>query len=57
MMIFMMSSYWFASKDNPEQKINNKELKELLKKSLSLLSEKEAILIQLYYVEELNICK
>ena len=25
-------SYWFASKDdNPEQKINNKELKELLK--------------------------
>ena len=49
-------SYWFASKeDNPEQKINNKELKELLKKSLSLLSEKEAMLIQLYYVEELNI--
>ena len=49
-------SYWFASKDdNPEQNINNKELKELLKKSLSVLNEKQALLIQLYYVEELNI--
>ena len=49
-------SYWFASKDdNPEQNINNKELKEILKKSLSLLNEKQALLIQLYYVEELNI--
>ena len=49
-------SYWFASKDdNPEQNINNKELKEILKKSLSVLNEKQALLIQLYYVEELNI--
>ena len=49
-------SYWFASKDNnPEQNINNKELKEVLKKSLSFLDEKQAMLIQLYYVEELNI--
>ena len=49
-------SYWFASKDdNPEQSINNKELKEILKKSLSFLNEKQALLIQLYYVEELNI--
>ena len=49
-------SYWFASKDDdPEQNINNKELKEILKKSLSSLSEKQALLIQLYYVEELNI--
>jgi len=49
-------SYWFASKDdNPEQNINNKELKEILKNSLSSLSEKQAMLIQLYYVEELNI--
>ncbi len=49
-------SYWFASKDdNPEQNINNKELKEILKKSLSILNEKQAMLIQLYYVEELNI--
>ena len=49
-------SYWFMSKDNnPEQNINNKELKEILKKSLSFLNEKQAMLIQLYYVEELNI--
>ena len=49
-------SYWFASKDDdPEQNINNKELKEILKKSLSFLNEKQAMLIQLYYVEELNI--
>ena len=49
-------SYWFASKeDNPEQNVNNSELKEILKKSLSFLNEKQAILIQLYYVEELNI--
>ena len=49
-------SYWFASKDDdPEQNINNKELKEILKKSLSSLNEKQAMLIQLYYVEELNI--
>ena len=49
-------SHWFASKDdNPEQNINNKELKEILKNSLSSLSNKQAMLIQLYYVEELNI--
>ena len=49
-------SYWFASKDeNPEQKISNKELKGILKKCLTLLNEKQAMLIQLYYVEELNI--
>ena len=49
-------SYWFASKDDdPEQNINNIELKEILKKSLSSLNEKQAMLIQLYYVEELNI--
>ena len=49
-------SYWFVSRDdNPEQKINNKELKEVLKKSLSFLNDKQALLIQLYYVEELNI--
>ena len=49
-------SNWFASRDdNPEQNINNKELKEILKKSLSFLNEKQAMLIQLYYVEELNI--
>ena len=49
-------SNWFASRDDdPEQNINNKELKGALRKSLSILSEKQAMLIQLYYVEELNI--
>ena len=49
-------SYWFVNKDDdPEKNINNKELKEILKKSLACLSEKQAMLIQLYYVEELNI--
>ena len=41
--------------DNPEENINTRELKEILKKSLGFLNEKQAILIQLYYVEELNI--
>ena len=49
-------SYWFVNKDDdPEKNINNKELKEILKRSLKCLSEKQAMLIQLYYVEELNI--
>ena len=49
-------SFWFASRDdNPEENVNKKELKETLKKSLSILTEKQAMLIQLYYVEELNI--
>ena len=49
-------SYWFVNKDDdPEKNINNKELKEILKRSLRCLSEKQAMLIQLYYVEELNI--
>ncbi len=49
-------SYWFASRDdNPEQNVNNRELKETLKKSLSILNKQQALLIQLYYVEELNI--
>ena len=49
-------SHWFVNKDDdPEKHINNKELKEILKRSLGFLSEKQAMLIQLYYVEELNI--
>ena len=49
-------SYWFASRDDdPEQNINTQELKEILKKSLTFLNEKQTMLIQLYYVEELNI--
>ena len=49
-------SVWFASSDNnPEQDVNEAELQELLKKALTELPEREALVIQLYYVEELNV--
>ena len=49
-------SIWFASSDNnPEQDVNEAELQELLKKALTELPEREALVIQLYYVEELNV--
>ena len=40
---------------NPEENINHVELKNLLKASLSKLEGNEALIIQLYFVEELNI--
>ena len=36
-------------------KTKQKELKELLKLALHELSEREALVVQLYYVEELNV--
>ena len=49
-------SHWFASKEaSPEDNVNNNELKALLKLALKQLEEKEALIIQLYFVEELNI--
>ena len=49
-------SQWFVAKDmNPEENINHQELKNLLKASLAKLEGKEALIIQLYFVEELNI--
>ena len=49
-------SEWFIAKDmNPEENINHVELKNLLKASLSKLEGNEALTIQLYFVEELNI--
>ena len=49
-------SIWFASSDNnPEQDVNEAELQKLLKKALTELPEREALVIQLYYVEELNV--
>ncbi len=49
-------SVWFASEiENPEQNVNNKELRIILKKSLTFLDKKQLLLIHLYYVEELNI--
>ena len=49
-------SQWFVAKDmNPEENINHQELKNLLTASLAKLEGKEALIIQLYFVEELNI--
>lgn len=46
----------FASKnDNPEEELNNKQFKEIIKKALGELNQREALVTQLYYVEELNV--
>ena len=49
-------SSWFSTNDlNPEEQINDIELRNKLKKALIELKGNEAIIIQLYFVEELNI--
>jgi RNA polymerase sigma factor for flagellar operon FliA len=49
-------SVWFVSgEDNPEEVMGDIELRELLKVALKTLPEREALVIQLYYVEELNV--
>ncbi|MEC8806719.1 MAG: sigma-70 family RNA polymerase sigma factor, partial [Pseudomonadota bacterium] len=49
-------SIWFESPENtPEENINEEELRNLLKEALRTLPEREALVIQLYYVEELNV--
>ncbi len=49
-------SNWFSTNDlNPEEQINDIELRNNLKEALTKLEGKEAIIIQLYFVEELNI--
>ena len=49
-------SLLFASKDeNPESNLENKELKNQIFKALNVLNQREAMVAQLYYVEELNI--
>ncbi len=49
-------SIWFVSEGNsPEEAMNDIELKGLLKTALRTLPEREAMVIQLYYVEELNV--
>lgn len=46
----------FASKrDNPEEELNNKQFKLILQESLKELNQREALVTQLYYVEELNV--
>ena len=49
-------SIWFLSKeDTPEEKLSDLELREALLKALKKLERVEALVIQLYYVEELNV--
>jgi len=49
-------SIWFVSSENtPEDNINEDELHAQLKEALPTLPEREALVIQLYYVEELNV--
>ena len=49
-------SIWFLSKENdPEEKFNEIELRNALLKALQKLEKVEALVIQLYYVEELNV--
>jgi len=49
-------SIWFLSKENdPEEKFNELELRNALLKALKKLEKVEALIIQLYYVEELNV--
>ena len=49
-------SIWFLSKENdPEEKFNELELRNSLLKALKKLEKVEALVIQLYYVEELNV--
>ena len=49
-------SMWFVSKDNtPEENLDKSQLKSILTEALKKLPEKEAMVIQLYYVEELNV--
>jgi RNA polymerase sigma factor for flagellar operon FliA len=49
-------SVWFVSPENtPEENISDSQLRDVLKSALTTLPEREALVIQLYYVEELNV--
>ena len=49
-------SILFASQeDDPESSLQSKELKNQIREALSVLNQREALVAQLYYVEELNV--
>ena len=49
-------SMWFVSKEStPEENLDRSQLKAILSQALKDLPSKEAMVIQLYYVEELNV--
>jgi RNA polymerase sigma factor for flagellar operon FliA len=49
-------SIWYVSDTgNPEDELSKTELRNALRKSLEGLPQREALVLQLYYVEELNV--
>ena len=49
-------SMWFVSKEStPEENLDKSQLRDILSRALKDLPPKEAMVIQLYYVEELNV--
>ncbi len=54
--VYDQFSVWFASDENtPEEQLNESELQNVLRDAIRTLPEREALVIQLYYVEELNV--
>ena len=49
------SILYASSSNNPEISLQDKQLKDQIKQALSVLNQREAMVAQLYYVEELNI--
>ena len=49
------SIVYASSLSNPEVSLQDKQLKNQIKQALSVLNQREAMVAQLYYVEELNI--
>jgi RNA polymerase sigma factor for flagellar operon FliA len=49
------SIVYASSSSNPEASLQDKQLKNQIKQALSVLNQREAMVAQLYYVEELNI--
>jgi RNA polymerase sigma factor for flagellar operon FliA len=54
--VYDQFSVWFASDQNtPEEQLSESELQDVVKDAIRTLPEREALVIQLYYVEELNV--
>ena len=52
----LMKSIWFADdRPTPESALLTGELRERLAANLQKLNERDAIVLQLYYVEEMNL--
>ena len=49
------SLLYASTEENPEEQLESKELKGEIRAALETLNQREALIAQLYYVEELNI--